>query len=267
MHVSHAYQTNFDWDEVQNIEKREEIKRNMLEFVKRLAYKMAKLFPYDDPLLKLISSLNPENFNFDNWNTLGERYTHLIDSNFSKFYKQIQKFETEKEMNKSIFESEEINKSLIKFYSHKIIKEKYDTMAKLANSILCLPFSNSEIERVFSQFKLTKTQLRTSLSDETIEGLMLWKMNSELLNINDEKILEEVCKMCEKIAINEEQKEKENNLAKSLKRKFDDITESKDQSSEILIQKSLKQSKLSQPLDKEQDQLSQEIIRLEIEKK
>ena len=35
---------------------------------------------------------------------------------------------------------------------------------------------------MFSQFKLTKTQLRTSLSDETAEGLMLWKMNECGLN-------------------------------------------------------------------------------------
>ena len=56
----------------------------------------------------------------------------------------------------------------MKFYNHKDIKQKYCMMSKLASSLLCLPFSNSEIERMFSQFKLTKTQLRISLNDDTI---------------------------------------------------------------------------------------------------
>ena len=61
-----------------------------------------------------------------------------------------------------------------------------------ARKHLCLAFSNSEIERMFSQFKLTKRELRISLNDDTIEGLMLWKMNSDLLDINDEKILQKI---------------------------------------------------------------------------
>ena len=66
-------------------------------------------------------------------------------------------------------------------------------LQKLANSLLCLSFSNSEIERKFSQFKLTKRQLRISLSDKTIEGLMLWKMNMDLININDKNIMKQLC--------------------------------------------------------------------------
>ena len=46
---------------------------------------------------------------------------------------------------------------------------------------------------MFSQFKLTKTQLRTSLSDETVEGLMLWEMNMDLVDINDKSIMKQLC--------------------------------------------------------------------------
>ena len=265
-HISHAYEINFDWQDIQKNESHVEMKKNMFEFVKRLAYKMTKLFPFDDPLLKLISCLNPNNFIFDNWNSLGEKYTHLMNGNFSLFYKQIQKFETEKESNVKIFESKEISNDLIKFYNHKTIKEKYGLMAKLSKSLLCLPFSNSEIERIFSQFKLTKTQLRTSLSDDTVEGLMLWKMNSELLDLNDDKIMQDICKEYEEIKESEKHKENEDGREKSLKRKLDEMTPN-DQNSEKVLQKNAKHLKLTQSIDEGQDDLSQEIIRLELEPK
>ena len=70
----------------------------------------------------------------------------------------------------------------MKFYNHKDIKKKYSMMAKLASSLLWLSFSNSE------------TQLWISLNDDTIEGLMLWKKNSDLLNINDDKIFKKYVK-------------------------------------------------------------------------
>ena len=44
--------------------------------------------------------------------------------------------------------------------------------------------------------------LLISLSDDTVEGLMLWKMNSELLDLNDDKIMQDICKKYEKNQIN-----------------------------------------------------------------
>ena len=44
-----------------------------------------------------------------------------------------------------------------------------------------------------SKFKLTKTQLITSLSDETVEGLMLWKINVDLIDIDDRQIMNPLC--------------------------------------------------------------------------
>ena len=97
------------------------------------------------------------------------------------FYKQLEKFENEIISNKKLFDDLVISKNLMQFYNNKNFKQKYSMISKLANSLLCLPFLNSEIERMFSEFKLTKTQLRTSLNDETVEGLMFWKMNVDLM--------------------------------------------------------------------------------------
>ena len=47
---------------IKEIGKQEEIAKNMLEYVKRLAYKMTTLFPFNDQLLQAISCLNPESF-------------------------------------------------------------------------------------------------------------------------------------------------------------------------------------------------------------
>ena len=140
---------------------------------------MTKLFPFDDKLLNYLSFLNLSTFNYQDWNILTERFVNIIPSEiFTKFTKELQMFELELKSNKVKLI---VNKNLIKFYRHEKIKSNFQTLCQLANSLLCLPFSNAEIERTFSQFKLTKSQLRTPLSDDTVEGLMIWKMTTLML--------------------------------------------------------------------------------------
>ena len=195
-HLLSIHKNEISWNIIKEIAKKDEISKNMIEYIKRLTYKMTQLFPFDDELLQFLSCLSPKSFNCTNWKLLANtcRYTNIISADdFKFFYKQLEKFEIDLSINKEIFCNLNVSNNLMKFYNHKDIKQKYCMMSKLASSLLCLPFSNSEIERMFSQFKLTKTQLRISLNDDTIEGLMLLKMNSDLLDIKDKKILQKIC--------------------------------------------------------------------------
>ena len=104
---------------------------------------MKLLFPFNDELLQALSCLNPGSFSFNSWKMLADRYTNIIKPDkFNIFYKELQKFEIDLDSNKGIFENLVTDKNLMKFYNNKNIKEKYNMMATLANSLICLPFSN-----------------------------------------------------------------------------------------------------------------------------
>ena len=241
-HMLSIYKNKISWNSINEIAKLDEIAKNMIEYIKRLSYKMKLLFPFDDELLQALSCLNPGSFSFNSWKMLADRYTNIIKPDkFNIFYKELQKFEIDLDSNKGIFENLVTDKNLMKFYNNKNIKEKYNMMATLANSLICLPFSNSEIERMFLQFKLTKTQLRVSLNDETIEGLMLWKMNYDLLKISNENTLQKLYVKYTEVFKKENIEEKKEE-DKSMKRKFDKITEIDEQIQEINPIKELKLS-------------------------
>ena len=65
--------------------------------------------------------------------------------------------------------------AIIEFYIDKKIKEEYKILSNLAGAILALPHSSCEVERLFSQIKLIKTEKRTNLKEENLESLILLK--------------------------------------------------------------------------------------------
>jgi len=116
---------------------------------------------------------------------------------------------------------------------------------------------------MFSQFKLTKTQLRISLHDETVQGLMLWKLNSDLLDLQDPKIMKELQTRIRMITEKEDigvLKEQES----SLKRKSDQISEGMKPEDAETIKHEIKKTKSS---SFKNDSISQNHIRLSLDKK
>ena len=49
------------------------------------------------------------------------------------------------------------------------------TISKLMTSLLSLPHSNAEVERIFSQVVITKTKLRNSLKSSTLDSILVTK--------------------------------------------------------------------------------------------
>ena len=62
----------------------------------------------------------------------------------------------------------------------------------MALALLSIPFSNCEVERVFSQYKLIKTAIRNSLATDTIQGLLMMKTFNFDEYLNDETIINEL---------------------------------------------------------------------------
>lgn len=52
---------------------------------------------------------------------------------------------------------------------------KYSRLSKVMLSILTIPHSNAECERIFSQVRKTRTQFRSSLSNQTLENILVVK--------------------------------------------------------------------------------------------
>lgn len=76
--------------------------------------------------------------------------------------------------------NEEFN--IFEFWSKLKHSQKYYLMAKLSEIVLSAPFSQVPVERTFSVFALTLTHLRTRLSSDVLNAILVARENSDLLN-------------------------------------------------------------------------------------
>ena len=60
-------------------------------------------------------------------------------------------------------------------------REKYPTISELVAVTITLPLSTAEVERIFSQLKLIKTDHRNRLNINTLNKLLMVKLNLKLL--------------------------------------------------------------------------------------
>ena len=58
----------------------------------------------------------------------------------------------------------------------------------MARALLSLPHSSANIERGFSQFKLIKNERRTNLSNDSLESLIIAKINK--IELQDSKVVD-----------------------------------------------------------------------------
>ena len=71
----------------------------------------------------------------------------------------------------------------------------FENLAKVYVFLMTLSFSQVSCERAFSTLKLIKTRLRSTISQDIFEGLMLMSVEFDVLNtINFDVILEEIIK-------------------------------------------------------------------------
>ena len=78
--------------------------------------------------------------------------------------------------------------------NYNFLSSSYENMYRVYKTLLTLPMTQVCCERTFSQLKLIKTRLRTSLTQENLEAFMLMKLNRQWTDeIDSASIVEKLC--------------------------------------------------------------------------
>ena len=171
-----------------SIEKRNEI-NGFLEHVQlffiEAALQIKKRFPIDDPILKSLTFLNPDTIDSTNSKeviSLASKFPNIvIESELEKLdheWRELQFLDPDDLPNFS-----ERRKDIVSFWGSlsQMIdtsgESRFPTVSKLTKSLLSLPHSNADVERVFSQVVLIKTKTRNSLKSHTLDAVLMTKQS------------------------------------------------------------------------------------------
>ena len=78
-------------------------------------------------------------------------------------------------MNKSELADKCATSPTEEFWANVALNEKYRILGRFVKAMLCLPISNADCERVFSQLNLIKTKQRNRFSTEGVASLIFVK--------------------------------------------------------------------------------------------
>jgi hypothetical protein len=168
--------------------------KHFQEFILAAMKKFKETLPFDDPVLMHISALDPNLSSNEDWVSLAKRFPNIIPSGtFEKFFDEASNWMTDIEKLKKMradhvklvkikqAESDEpiqVNRfDAVSFFMNDNLKEKYPQITKLARAVLTLPHSGANVEKAFSQLKLIKDEKRNRLGNDTLQSLMMAKIN------------------------------------------------------------------------------------------
>ena len=149
------------------------------------AKQIKQRFPIDDDILKSLNILNPTTINSTSASTvvrLANMFSNIISEN------KVERIDTEwREIQfmdpSELPSSSEHRTDVVAFWD--TISQMTDTsgeyrfpiVSRLMTSLLSLPHSNAEVERIFSQVAITKTKLRNSLKSSTLDSILVTKQS------------------------------------------------------------------------------------------
>jgi len=153
--------------------------------------------PFSDLVLNNISTLDPVASSTKKWIELVNRFPNIIsETNLPDFHVELATWSQDKDLkerrNEFLIKRTDENNMEVKvfdivtFYRLDNLYRKYPLIFKLSRAILALPHSNAPIERAFSQLKIIKDDKRNSLSNETLQALLISKINK--LDLQSEEI-------------------------------------------------------------------------------
>jgi len=199
------------------------------EFIMNALKAFKYYLPMNDLVLKTLLVLDPDQATtsscMDDWLLLAERFPNIVSKQLlPQFYENISSWiidakklqEMRKEYVKVIKKptSEQIQMPLdskttstkllnsiqnettttyfdvVGFYGSEKILSGYPILVKLSRALLVLPHSSAAVERAFSQLNIIKDDRRNRLSNETLQSLMITKINN--LDFNNEELVEEL---------------------------------------------------------------------------
>jgi len=176
-------------------------------FILTTLRKFRELLPFDDLVLKHISTLDPDASSSNDWIILADTFPNIIPKNiFDKFFDDTSNWMMDIEKLKKLKsdfirlvkvkssddgETKEVKRfDVMKFYMSEDLTEKYPLLATLARALLSLPHSGATVERAFSQLTLVKDEKRNRLGNDTLESLMIAKINNH--DLDNPEIFEKI---------------------------------------------------------------------------
>ncbi len=165
---------------------KEEVKgflQSVQAFYIEAARQIKMRFPIDDDILKSLTILNPSTINSTSSSSviaLAGKFPNIIPE------EEVQKIDHEwRELQflepSELPSSSETRADVVTFWgsvsrmTNPSGESRFPTVSKLMKSVLSLPHSNADVERVFSQVTLVKTKLRNSLKTSTLDAILLTK--------------------------------------------------------------------------------------------
>ena len=78
--------------------------------------------------------------------------------------------------------------------NYSMYSRQYNELFKVYKLLLTIPMTQVTCERVFSKLKIIKTRLRSTLSNENLETLLLMQSETDILNsIDSDTIIDKLC--------------------------------------------------------------------------
>ena len=160
---------------------------NCMRMIYESIYRLLTYIPYKDPVLQKLECLQLSNINIDDWKFFAEKFSNIIDKkDVSKLVLELDRMKRDK---KSINELKTNHAgNLLSLWKAIKQENKYVLTSELAFALFNLPVSSAFVERSFKAVKLIKDSKRNRLGTESVEALLLVKINS-----NKEKIAELDC--------------------------------------------------------------------------
>ena len=113
--------------------------------------------------------------------------------------------------------------------------KSYPFLTLLARTLLSFPHSTAEVERCFSQLKLTKSERRTNMKSETLEALLLAKYNPP--NLENEETFEKAILKYNEVSKVLSQQNKQQNVKRKSSQISPDVTANDEQGRNFLLPK------------------------------
>jgi len=259
-YIEFLYKSEFNLDDIgdQNptSNKRAAILKKMRIFIMRLCWKMVDVFPYDNALLEDISCIFPTTFSDSKWMNIAKRFETVLINKLYTLQEELERYKDNLPQLIEKYQALEKKSSLdavVHFYLDAGNKTEYPTLSHLAGTIIALPHSSVNIERLFSQVKLVKNEKRSTLSESTLEALLLMKDTDQKWTVGDKYLsllkqqdemrteLNEVKKDCLKRKI--DKIEDINNFIKETKEREDSDVD--DETYDLILARRLKKVRLS----------------------
>ena len=178
--------------------------------------KMLKKFPFNDTLMKDLTTLQPEKtpeFNFSTVATLAKRFPQIgLSDNATvdllrEEFKDYQLNPNDLPTVHTYKAADGTEKSRVGLYWSEVGrmtifdgKERFGQLFKLMSGLLSIPCSNADSERGFSVLRKIHTDQRACLEQTTIVSLMSLKFNCD--NCCSDQIFEELLTKCKKATVN-----------------------------------------------------------------